>query len=75
MELGQKKLGFEVKFSNAPTVTKGFWQACEDVGVDAAYVVAPVQEGWSMKEGVCVITVADIPSRLQALEKSPTAPK
>lgn len=49
VEVGSKKIAFEVKFSNAPKVTKGFWQACEDVGVNAAYVVSPVQSGWSMK--------------------------
>jgi hypothetical protein len=42
VELGLRKLGFEIKFSSAPKVTKGFWLACEDVGVDAAYIVAPV---------------------------------
>ena len=36
VELGLRKLGFEIKFSSAPKVTKGFWLACEDVGVDAA---------------------------------------
>lgn len=65
VEMGQKKIGFEVKFSSAPTVTKGFWQACEDVGVDAAYVVAPVQTGWSMGDKVWVLPVIDIPARLQ----------
>jgi predicted AAA+ superfamily ATPase len=49
VELGSKKYGFEIKFSSAPTVTKGFWQACQDVGVKHAYVVAPVQLGWPMK--------------------------
>ncbi len=49
VEVGSKKIAFEVKFSSAPKVTKGFWQACEDVGVDAAYVVSPVQSGWPMK--------------------------
>lgn len=65
VEMGQRKIGFEVKFSSAPTVTKGFWQACEDVGVDAAYVVAPVQTGWSMGDKVWVLPVTDIPARLQ----------
>lgn len=65
VELGQRKIGFEVKFSSAPTVTKGFWQACEDVGVDAAYVVAPVPTGWSMSDKVWVLPVTDIPARLQ----------
>jgi len=67
VELGQKRLGFEVKFSSAPKVTKGFWQACEDVGVDAAYIVAPVQLGWSVQDKVDVIAVADIPARLALL--------
>ena len=49
VELGSKKYGFEIKFSSAPKVTKGFWQACQDVRVDHAYVVAPVQQGWPMK--------------------------
>lgn len=51
VELGSKKYGFEIKFSSAPAVTKGFWQACQDVGVQHAYVLAPVQQGWSMKPG------------------------
>lgn len=49
VELGSKKYGFEIKFSSVPAVTKGFWQACQDVGVQHAYVVAPVQQGWPMK--------------------------
>ena len=49
VELGSKKYGFEIKFSSAPSVTKGFWQACQDVGVQHSYVVAPVQQGWPMK--------------------------
>lgn len=53
------------RLASAPTVTKGFWQACEDVGVDAAYVVAPVQTGWAMSDKVWVLPVTDIPARLQ----------
>lgn len=49
VDLGNKKLGFEIKFSSAPKVTKGFWQACQDVGVQHAYVVAPVLQGWPMQ--------------------------
>lgn len=70
VDLGQKRIGFEVKFSSAPSVTKGFWQACEDLKLDAAYVIAPVQEGWSMKDGVSVISVMDVPAILDALVAS-----
>jgi uncharacterized protein len=60
VEHGLKKIGFEVKFSSAPKVTKGFWQACTDVGVQNTYVVAPVQEGWPMAQNVDVISPMDI---------------
>ncbi|HOZ67295.1 MAG TPA: DUF4143 domain-containing protein [Burkholderiaceae bacterium] len=60
VEMGSKKIGFEIKFSSAPKVTKGFWQACQDVGVRHAYVVAPVQEGWPMQstEGFSVDVIS-----------------
>ena len=61
VENGSQKTGFEIKFSSAPKDTKGFWQACEDVGVHKAYVVAPVQEGWTMANDVEVISPVRIP--------------
>jgi uncharacterized protein len=67
VEMGQKKIGFEVKFSSAPSVTKGFWHACDDLQLDAAYVVAPVTEGWPMKQPAKVIAVMDIPKVLKLL--------
>jgi hypothetical protein len=46
---GSRKVGFEIKFSAAPKVTRGFWQACADVDVDTAYIVAPVAQGWPLQ--------------------------
>ena len=67
LERGSRKIGFEIKFSSAPKVAKGFWQACQDVGVAQAYVVAPVEEGWPMKSQVgCPVEVVG-PMGLQAL--------
>ena len=64
VEVGQKKLGFEIKFSSTPKVTKGFWQACVDVGVDRAYIVAPVRERYAFAENVEVLPVLDLPQAL-----------
>ena len=61
LEVGQRKIGIEIKFSSAPKVSKGFWQACEDVGVDHAYVVAPVRSGWPMAESVDVVSPLELP--------------
>jgi predicted AAA+ superfamily ATPase len=64
VETGRETTGFEIKFSSAPKVSKGFWQACEDIGVHKAYVVAPVQEGWTMPNNVQVVSPLDIPRLL-----------
>ena len=64
VETGRETTGFEIKFSSAPKVSKGFWQACEDIGVHKAYVMAPVQEGWAMAKDVKVVSPLDIPMLL-----------
>jgi predicted AAA+ superfamily ATPase len=64
VETGRETTGFELKFSSAPKVSKGFWQACEDIGVHKAYVVAPVQEGWTLPNNVQVVSPLDIPRLL-----------
>ena len=46
VEMGHRKIGFEANFSSAPQVSKGFWQACENLQLDTVYVEAPVTEGW-----------------------------
>jgi predicted AAA+ superfamily ATPase len=67
VELGSRRLGFEMKFSSAPRPARGFWQACSDLGLDRAYVVAPVEEGWPMKSPIdCRVQVV-APMALGAL--------
>ena len=62
MIVGQRRIGFEVKFSSAPKVGKGFWQSLDDLGLDRAYVVAPVERRYSLAASVEAIPVADIPA-------------
>lgn len=56
IEAGGRRIGVEAKLSSAPTVTRGFWQACEDLGVSVAWVVAPVREGWEIGDRVRVVS-------------------
>ncbi len=56
VELAGKRIGFEIKLSTAPTVSRGFWNACEDLGVSRAYVVAPVLESYPLAGNVEVIS-------------------
>lgn len=55
--LGSRTVGFEIKFSAAPTVSKGFWVAIDDLKLDAAFVVAPVARGFPLRNGAEVVGV------------------
>jgi len=61
---GNKRIAIEIKASAAPTLTKGFWSALEDVKPDAAFVVARVDEGWPLRDGV---TLCSLDELLEAL--------
>ncbi len=61
VQAGRRRLGIEVKFSSAPTVTRGFWQAVGDLKLDKAVVVAPVERRYPLKEGVDVVPVWELP--------------
>ena len=61
---GRRVLGFELKSSTIPRVTKGFWSALEDISPDDAYVVAPGKESYPIKHGVTVTPLHDIIIRL-----------
>ena len=53
---GDRRIGYEIKFSQSPKPGKGFWNACEDLGVERAYVVAPVTDPYPLAENVQVIS-------------------
>jgi predicted AAA+ superfamily ATPase len=57
---GRRALAFELKSSTIPRVTKGFWNALEDISPDDAYVVAPVKEPYPIKHGVMVTPLHDV---------------
>ncbi len=60
IELGTRKVGIEIKFSAAPRPAKGFWQALDDLQLDAACVVAPTARRYPLRQGVDVVPVWDI---------------
>lgn len=60
LEKGRRRVGFEFKASTAPTVTKGFWNSFQTLGLEKAYVVAPVESSYSIKDAVQVIPATEI---------------
>jgi hypothetical protein len=56
VEQGGQRIGFEIKLSSTPTVSRGFWNACEDLGLARVYVVAPVSAPYPLADNVEVIS-------------------
>lgn len=55
---GERRIAVECKASPAPSLTRGFWSALNDLNIDEAYVIALVKEPYPLKQNV---TVAPLP--------------
>jgi len=49
LERGSTRMGIEFKASSAPRLQRGFWHAIEDLACKRNWIVAPVEEGYVMK--------------------------
>lgn len=66
-ERGNQKIGFEIKFSSAPALSKGFWSAMSDLKLDHAYIVAPVENGYPLAANVDVVPATELANVLRAI--------
>jgi predicted AAA+ superfamily ATPase len=54
LEKGTKRIAFEFKSSKSPTLSKGFYQALQDLSIKRAYIVSPVDEQYPIRKDVIV---------------------
>jgi len=66
-ERGSERIGFEIKYSSAPTLGKGFRSAMGDLQLAQAYVVAPVAGGYPLAKGVEVVAAGELAQLLSTL--------
>jgi predicted AAA+ superfamily ATPase len=66
-ERGNRKIGFEIKFSSAPKLTKGGWAAIADLNLSQTYVVAPVESAYPLANNVEVVPAARLAKLLLSL--------
>ena len=59
IEKGLKRIAVEIKLSTSPQVKKGFWQAIKDIEATDAYIIAPVNQSYALKDGAIVISPLD----------------
>lgn len=60
VEKADKTIAIECKASTAPNVTQGFWKSLDDIHPDKAYVVAPVETSFALKNGVKVCNLIEL---------------
>jgi predicted AAA+ superfamily ATPase len=60
-----KRLGFEMKCSDAPTMTKSMAIAMEDLRLNHLYVVYPGIRSYRLARNVEVVSIFDLPTALQ----------
>ncbi|OIR11343.1 hypothetical protein GALL_68360 [mine drainage metagenome] len=66
-ERGKRRIGFEVKFSSAPALSKGFWSAKNDLDLERACVVAPVECVYPLAPDVEVVPAAGLAAWLKTI--------
>lgn len=68
LQRGRSRYCIECKASSAPEVTRGFWNALDDLKPKRAWVVAPVRERYALARGVQVVPLSGLLADLAALE-------
>ena len=61
---GNVKVGFEVKFADAPRLTKAMKAAIHDLSLNRLFIIYPGTKTYSLDERIYAIPVADIPKEL-----------
>jgi predicted AAA+ superfamily ATPase len=55
-----RKWAIEIKRSSVPTLSKGFYRACEDIGADTRFVVYDGREDFMMSDGVRAVPLSTL---------------
>lgn len=63
---GQPWMAIEIKRSSAPSVSKGFSIACDDLGIEHRFVVYPGTERFPMRHGAQAVGLVELMQTLRA---------
>lgn len=60
LDKGNHRIAIEVKAATAPSVNRSYWNALDDLKVDEAWIVAPVQASYAYQHGVLVRPLSEV---------------
>lgn len=52
-----KRICIEIKLSNAPTISKGFYQSCLDLQADFKFIIVPTVDAYPKSDGIWVCSL------------------
>jgi predicted AAA+ superfamily ATPase len=58
LEKGDQRLAIIIKASTSPNVNRGFWNSLTDLSIEKAYVVAPVDSTYPLRNGIQVMPLS-----------------
>jgi len=59
IENGKPIIAMEIKLSNSPSLSRGFYTSCEDLGIEKRYVITPHSDTYPKANGVMVINIKE----------------
>ena len=60
LEFADRLIAIECKSSTAPSVTPGFWKAVDTLRPSLTYIVAPVDQGYNLRDDVRVENLSEL---------------
>jgi len=57
---GNRKMAFEFKASPAPHVTKGFWIGIKDLEIERAWIIAPIDASYPLRDNVQISPLSEL---------------
>jgi predicted AAA+ superfamily ATPase len=64
VRLGQRVFAIECKASFSPVLSKGNYSSIEDIAPEHTFVVIPAKNGWPLKNGIDVVSLDELKTRL-----------
>jgi predicted AAA+ superfamily ATPase len=67
IKIKNKVFAIECKSGLSPTLSKGNYNAIEDVNPIHTFIVCPVEKGWQMKNGIDIVSLSEIEDKIRPL--------
>ena len=67
MKIRNTVFAIECKSGYSPSISKGNYNAIEDIAPNHVFVVSPIKNGWSMKNGIQLVSLDEMEVKIQEI--------